>query len=153
MTNLILASDSYKHSHFLQYPPEARVISAYGEAVRTTFAGEVLFLGLQPYLIDYLGRPVTAADIDEAEAICAAHGVPFNAPGGRRSSPTTAATCRSRSPRCPEGTMVPTGVPLFQLANTDERMPWLTTFVETALLRAVWYPTTVGHAEPQVQDG
>jgi nicotinic acid phosphoribosyltransferase len=31
MTNLILATDSYKHSHFLQYPPEARAISAYVE--------------------------------------------------------------------------------------------------------------------------
>ena len=26
MTNLILATDSYKQSHFLQYPPEARII-------------------------------------------------------------------------------------------------------------------------------
>ena len=32
MTNLILTTDSYKHSHFLQYPPEARIISAYAEA-------------------------------------------------------------------------------------------------------------------------
>lgn len=29
MTSLILATDSYKHSHFLQYPPETRAISAY----------------------------------------------------------------------------------------------------------------------------
>lgn len=26
MRNLILCADSYKHSHFLQYPPEARNI-------------------------------------------------------------------------------------------------------------------------------
>ena len=78
MTNLILASDSHKHSHFLQYPPEARAISANGESRPNDFSGEVLFLGLQPYLIDYLGRRVTAADLDEAEAICATHGVPFN---------------------------------------------------------------------------
>jgi nicotinamide phosphoribosyltransferase len=43
----------------------------------------------------------------------------------------------------PEGMVVPAGVPLVQVENTDPRMPWLTTFVETALLRAVWYPSTV----------
>ncbi len=32
---------------------------------------------------------------------------------------------------------------MVQVENTDERMPWLTTWVETALLRSVWYPSTV----------
>ncbi len=32
---------------------------------------------------------------------------------------------------------------MAQLENTDPRMPWLTTFIETAMLRAIWYPTTV----------
>lgn len=58
MANLILATDSYKHSHFLQYPPEARAISAYAEVRHNDFADDVLFLGLQPFLIEYLGRPV-----------------------------------------------------------------------------------------------
>jgi nicotinamide phosphoribosyltransferase len=49
MTNLILTTDSYKHSHFLQYPPEARAISAYVEARPNDFADEVLFMGLQPF--------------------------------------------------------------------------------------------------------
>ncbi|HEY6815828.1 MAG TPA: nicotinate phosphoribosyltransferase [Croceibacterium sp.] len=144
MTNLILATDSYKHSHFLQYPPEARVISAYGESRPNDFAPEVLFLGLQPYLIDYLATPVTKQDIDEAEAICAAHGVPFNRAGWQAIVADHGGFLPLEITALPEGTMVPTGVPLFQIANTDERMPWLTTFVETALLRAVWYPTTVG---------
>src|SRR6478735_6383365 len=144
MTNPILSTDSYKHSHFLQYPPEARVISAYGESRPNDFADEVLFLGLQPYLIDYLGRPVTAADIDEADEICAAHGVPFNRAGWQAVVADHGGYLPLEISALPEGTMAPTGVPLFQVANTDERMPWLTTFVETALLRAVWYPTTVG---------
>jgi hypothetical protein len=54
MTNLILTTDSYKHSHFLQYPPEARAISAYVEARANDCADEVLFMGLQPFLIDVL---------------------------------------------------------------------------------------------------
>ena len=67
MTNPILATDSYKHSHFLQYPPEAQVISAYAEARVNDFSQDLLFFGLQPYLIDYLGRAITAADIAALE--------------------------------------------------------------------------------------
>lgn len=143
MPNLILATDSYKQSHFLQYPPEARVISAYAEARRNEFSDHVVFLGLQPYLIDYLSKPVTAADIDEAEAVCAAHGVPFNRQGWTAVLTDHGGYLPLEFKALPEGMVVPAGVPLLQVENTDERMPWLTTFIETALLRALWYPTTV----------
>jgi nicotinamide phosphoribosyltransferase len=143
MTNLILATDSYKHSHFLQYPPEARVISAYAEARRNDFSDQVLFLGLQPFLIDYLGKPITAADVDEAEAICTAHGLPFNRTGWDAIVQDHGGYLPIEIKALPEGTIVPSGVPLLQVENTDERMPWLPTFIETALLRAIWYPTTV----------
>lgn len=144
MTNLILATDSYKHSHFLQYPPEARAISAYAEARHNDFADDVLFLGLQPFLIDYLGRPVTPADIDEAEGLLTAHGVPFNRAGWEAIVTDHGGFLPIEIKSLPEGMMVPSGVPLLQVQNTDPRMPWLPTFIETALLRAVWYPTTVG---------
>ena len=143
MTNLILATDSYKQSHFLQYPPEARVISAYAEARLNEFSDEVLFLGLQPFLIDYLGRPVTSANVDEAEAICTAHGVPFNREGWDAIVADHGGYLPVAIKALPEGTIAPAGVPLLQVENTDERMPWLPTFIETALLRAIWYPTTV----------
>lgn len=143
MTNLILATDSYKHSHFLQYPPEARIISAYAEARHNGFSKEVLFLGLQPYLIDLLGKPITGADVDEAEAICAAHGVPFNRAGWDAIVADHGGFLPIAIKALPEGMIVPTGVPLLQVENTDPRMPWLPTFIETALLRAIWYPTTV----------
>lgn len=143
MTNLILATDSYKQSHFLQYPPEARVISAYAEARLNDFSDEVLFLGLQPFLLDYLGKPVTAGDVAEAEEICTAHGVPFNRTGWDAIVADHGGFLPIEIKALPEGMIVPAGVPLLQVENTDERMPWLPTFIETALLRAIWYPTTV----------
>ncbi|HEY6964391.1 MAG TPA: nicotinamide phosphoribosyltransferase domain-containing protein, partial [Erythrobacter sp.] len=143
MTNLILATDSYKHSHFLQYPPEARAISAYIEARPNGFADEVLFLGLQPYLIDYLGRPITQVDIEEAEAVCIAHGVPFNREGWQIILDEHGGFLPIEIRALPEGMIVPTGVPMVQVETTDPRLPWLATFIETALLRAIWYPTTV----------
>jgi nicotinamide phosphoribosyltransferase len=143
MTNLILTTDSYKHSHFLQYPPEARAISAYVEARANDCAGEVLFMGLQPFLIDVLSCPITMGDIDEAEAICAAHGEPFNRMGWEMILRDHDGFLPIAISALPEGMIVPTSVPLVQVETTDPRLPWLATFIETALLRAIWYPTTV----------
>ncbi len=81
MTNPLLATDSYKQSHFKQYPPEARRISAYLEARPNPFSDSVLFFGLQTYMKDVLLKPITASDIKAADRICAAHGVPFNREG------------------------------------------------------------------------
>lgn len=143
MTNPILATDSYKQSHFLQYPPEARRISAYVEARPNDFADAVLFFGLQAFLIAHLGQPITQADVDEAEALCAAHGVPFNRAGWQIILDEHDGRMPLEISALPEGMLVPTGVPLVQVVNTDPRLPWLTTFIETALLRGIWYPTTV----------
>lgn len=143
MTNLILATDSYKQSHFLQYPPEARTISAYVEARPNPFSEDLILFGLQAFLVDHLSTPISAADIDEAEGVCAAHGVPFNRPGWEAVLADHGGLLPLEISALPEGTIVPTGVPLIQVENIDLRMPWLTTFIETALLRAIWYPTTV----------
>ena len=75
-TNLILNTDSYKASHFLQYPAGTQVVSSYIESRGGEFP-QTLFFGLQAFIKEYLLKPVTTADIDEAEALFAAHGVPF----------------------------------------------------------------------------
>ena len=75
--NLILNTDSYKASHFLQYPKGTQVVSSYIEARGGRFAQSVFF-GLQAFLKAYWLQPITLSDINEAEAIFAAHGVPFN---------------------------------------------------------------------------
>jgi nicotinamide phosphoribosyltransferase len=143
MANLILGTDSYKHSHFLQYPPEARTISAYVEARANPFSDRVLFFGLQAWLRDALAQPISAADIAEAQSLCLTHGVPFNRAGWDVILADHGGMLPLDVRALPEGWLVPTGVPLVEVENTDPRLPWLTTFVETALLRAVWYPSTV----------
>jgi nicotinamide phosphoribosyltransferase len=143
MTNPLLATDSYKQSHFKQYPPEARKVSAYVEARKNSFSDDVLFFGLQAYLKNVLLKPITAEDIEQAERICLAHGVPFNRLGWFQILDEHGGLFPLEIKALPEGTLAPSGVALVQVNNTDERMPWLTTWVETALLRAVWYPSTV----------
>ncbi|MEO0978503.1 MAG: nicotinate phosphoribosyltransferase [Pseudomonadota bacterium] len=143
MANPLLATDSYKQSHFRQYPPDARVVSAYVEARSNPFSQSVLFFGLQAYLKKTLLQPITATDIEEAGRICASHGVPFNENGWRAILKDHGGLFPLEIKALPEGTLAPSGVPLVQVENTDDRMPWLTTWVETALLRSVWYPSTV----------
>lgn len=151
MPNLILTTDSYKHSHFLQYPPEARHISAYIEARINDFSNDLVFFGLQAFLLDVLAHPVTQENIEEADAVCAAHGVPFNRAGWQAIVDDHNGFLPLEITALPEGMVVPTGVPLLQVTNTDPRMAWLPTFIETAMLRAIWYPTTVATLSHKVK--
>jgi len=143
LTNLILNTDSYKFSHFLQYPPGTRGISAYIEARGQVDQPDVVFFGLQMFLKEYLSQPLTMADVDEAEAIVLAHGLPFNRAGWERIVTVFGGLLPLEIQAVPEGTLLRRGVPMVQVVNTDPQSAWLTTFVETALLRAVWYPSSV----------
>ncbi len=144
--NLILNADSYKSSHYLQYPPEAETTSFYVEP-RAGKAGapypDVLFFGLQAFLKEYLSRPIDAADIDEAREVLTAHGLPFNEDGWRRILDQHGGLLPLDIQALPEGSIVPRGTALVQIDNTDPALPWLPSYIETALLRAIWYPTTV----------
>ena len=139
--NLILNTDSYKASHWLQYPPGTQAGFFYlesrgGEYERT------LFFGLQAILKDYLATPITAAMIAEAAEFWAAHGEPFNAEGWRHILTQHGGRLPLRIRAVAEGTVVPTHQALMTLESTDERCCWLPSYLETLLLR-VWYPITV----------
>ncbi len=149
-TNLILNTDSYKASHFLQYPAGTQVVSSYIESRGGEFP-QTLFFGLQAFIKEYLLKPVTTADIDEAEALFAAHGVPFFRQGWEQIVQQHDGFLPIEIQALPEGMVVPTSNALVQIRNTDPQAFWLTSYLETALLRAVWYPTTVATLSWQVK--
>ncbi len=140
--NLILDVDSYKASHFLQYPPGTEYLSCYMES-RGGLWPQTLFFGLQIWLKDRLSKPIARADIDEAEALLNAHGLPFNRPGWEHILNAHGGHPPVRIEAVREGTILPTRNVLVQISNTDPQVPWIASYLETALLRAVWYPTTV----------
>ena len=140
--NILLNTDSYKVSHYLQYPPQTTVVSSYVEARGGDF-DQTVFFGLQAFLKEYLTRPITADDIAEAEAILPAHGVPFSRQGWELILKKYDGYLPVEIEALPEGSVLPTGNALVQIKNTDPDTFWLTSYLETALLRAVWYPTTV----------
>ena len=71
--NPILATDSYKVSHWKQYPVGTRHVYSFYESRGGKYP-EVTFFGLQYIMERYLaGRRVTNADINEAADFFAAH--------------------------------------------------------------------------------
>ncbi len=139
--NLILNTDSYKASHWLQYPPRTTATFFYlesrgGEYERT------LFFGLQSILKDYLAQPITPAMIEEARVFFTAHGEPFNEDGWRWIVERHQGRLPLRIRAVAEGTAVPTHQALLTIESTDPACFWLPSYVETLLMR-VWYPITV----------
>ncbi len=141
-TNLILNADSYKASHFLQYPPNTTQVSSYIESRGGQFKQSVFF-GLQMFIKQYLLTPITQNDIDEAEIILTAHGLPFNKAGWQYILDKYSGFLPIEIQALPEGTLVPERTVMAQVVNTDSNCAWLTSYIETSMLRAVWYPTTV----------
>ncbi|MFZ1344491.1 nicotinate phosphoribosyltransferase [Thiothrix eikelboomii] len=140
--NLILNTDSYKASHFVQYPPDSELVSAYIEARGGQFK-QVLYFGLQAFLKAYWLKPITQAQIEEAADLLAAHGEPFNRAGWELIVNEYQGFMPIEICALSEGSVVPTGTALVQIQNTDPRLYWLPSYLETMLLRAIWYPTTV----------
>jgi len=142
LDNLLLNTDSYKASHYLQYPPGTEYVSSYIESRGGAYP-ETLFFGLQIFLKSVLATPFTTADIDEAEAVFATHGEPFNRDGWEHILKNHSGRLPLRIQAVKEGALVPLSNVMVQVVNTDPAVPWLTSYMETALLRSVWYPTTV----------
>ena len=140
--NILLNTDSYKVSMFKQYPAGTTGVYSYIESRGGRYDKTVMF-GLQAFIKEYLLEPITQADIDIADEILTAHGEPFNREGWEYILQAHGGYLPVVIRAVPEGTVVPVKNVLATIENTDPKAFWLTTYLETALLRAVWYPTTV----------
>ncbi len=143
--NFLARSDSYKWTHWRQYPKGTRTVYSYLES-RGGLFDETVFFGLQYYLLAYLSGPVfDLEDIEEAQAMAAEHfgdDTLFNREGWRHLFEKHGGTLPVRIRAVPEGSVVNTGTPLLTIENTDPEVPWLPGFLEGLLLK-VWYPMTV----------
>jgi nicotinamide phosphoribosyltransferase len=140
--NIILNVDSYKVSMAWQYPVGTTGVYSYIES-RGGHYDRTVFFGLQAFIKEYLLEPITQLDIDVADEILTAHGEPFNRAGWQYILDKHMGYLPVVIRAVPEGTVVPVKNVLATIENTDPECFWLTTWLETALLRAIWYPTTV----------
>ncbi len=139
--NLILDVDSYKASHWLQYPPKTTGLYSYLESRGGKYPVTVFF-GLQYILKQYLTQPIEPWMVEEAKIFFAAHGVPFNEAGWRYIAEDLKGNLPILIQAVPEGAVVPVQNVLMTMKSTDPQVFWLVSWLETLLLR-VWYPTTV----------
>ncbi|XP_063070987.1 nicotinamide phosphoribosyltransferase 2 isoform X1 [Engraulis encrasicolus] len=147
--NFLLATDSYKVTHYKQYPPNVNKIYSYFECRRKDRRDpqfpEVVFFGLQYLLKKYLaGRVITEEKIQEAKQFFQMHFKQkvFDEEGWRRVLEKYDGRLPIRIKAVPEGKIIPRGNVLFTVENTDPDFFWLTNYVETMLVQ-MWYPITV----------
>lgn len=126
-----------------QYPEGTEIVYSYIEARGGDLSDEVLFFGLQAFIKDYLLKPVTAAEVALADQYWTAHGEPFNRAGWDYIVEKHNGILPIRIKAAKEGLVIPTKNVLATIENTDPKVPWLTTWVETAMLRGIWYPSSV----------
>jgi nicotinamide phosphoribosyltransferase len=150
--NILTLTDSYKTSHWKQYPKGTSKVYSYLESRGGKF-NNTMFYGLQYFIKQYLsGQVVTEEKIQRAKKFWDAHLGPnhFNEAGWRHILDKHNGHLPVRIKAVPEGTVVKTGNVLVTVENTDPEVPWLTNFLESILLQ-VWYPTTVGTLSREVK--
>src|SRR6266699_6127883 len=144
--NPILNTDSYKLTHWWQYPPDTRHIYSYLESRGGMF--EETMLAMLQYIIksNFAGQVFTLDDVEEARRVAHAHfsGHPrtFNYEGFRSLYAKHGGRLPLRIRAVKEGTVVKTHNALITIENTDPEFYWLTNWAETLLVQ-VWYPITV----------
>lgn len=142
--NPLLGTDSYKVTHWRQYPPGTEHVYSYFESRGGEF-NEVVFFGLQYFLKKYLeGKFFTENDAKEAEQLMNEHLGPglFNTAGWLHILREHDGRLPVEIKAVPEGTVTPNRHVLMTIENTDVAVPWLTNWLETLLVQ-IWYPTTV----------
>lgn len=141
--SLILATDSYKLSHWPQYPKNTTNIFSYIESRGCSYSDDVMYIGHQPFIKDFLSTPFTLEDILVAEKFAKAHGEPFNKEGWLAMLEKHGGMFPVRIKALREGSVVPTHTAMLTIEATDPEFYWCVSYIETALLRAIWYPSTV----------
>ena len=140
MTNIILNTDGYKHSHSFMLDSDIEYSTSYIEAriedKQTVSAGIA-------YLKKTNNFRITQEDIDEAEDILTNSGVDWNKEGWEYILKEHDGILPVHIEAVKEGTVLKSKNVLLQITNKDPKLAWLPSFLETMLLRSLWYAITV----------
>lgn len=142
-------TDGYKPSHFLMYPDLTQMYG-YVESRGGKFNDLVMF-GFQIFRNAYLKRPITREEIEFAAEFFPQYGVPFNRSGWEHILEQHSGFLPIRIYAVPEGTVVPVKNVLALVYATDPKCAWLVPYIETMLLRAIWYGTTVATGSREIK--
>ncbi len=145
--NIILTTDAYKQTHWLQYPPGTTRVYSYLESRGGQFEN-TLFFGLQYLLKEYfcgqVVHPWMLTEAEEFDKELFFTDAYFNKAGWKKLLNKYGGILPLRIKALPEGMIVPTHNALITVEQTvdDPDLAFLTNLIESHLLQ-VWYPTTV----------
>lgn len=151
--NLALLTDSYKFTHWKQYPKGTENIYSYFESRKGAEFPYTIFFGLQKIIKENFLEPITKSDVEQAKVFVDQHigeGI-FHYEGWMKIVDKHDGFLPIRIMAVPEGTKVPTGNVMMTVENTDPDIPWITNYVET-ILTHVWYPSTVATLSSEVKE-
>jgi nicotinamide phosphoribosyltransferase len=153
-SNIITKTDSYKLTHWKQYPTNTEGVYSYFESRAGAKYPYTVFFGLQYIIQEYLeGQVVTQEKIDQADQLAQAHfGRPlFNREGWQHILDEHNGLLPLRIRAVPEGTPVPVSNVLMTVEATDPKCYWLTNAVES-ILTHVWYSSNVATISRTVKE-
>ena len=139
--NILMDSDSYKYSHYLQYPANVVNMYEYAEARSIENYAKMLFVGLYGILKEYFTTKITTEDVEEAAMYAKYHGEPFNYNGFMKIVNDYDGFFPVTIKAIPEGLVIPNKTIPFtvELTKNDRDLFWLPSWLETFLMR-VWFP-------------
>lgn len=141
--NLVTAVDSYKVSHWAQFPRGLQISQYYVESRGGKF-DKIMVDGIA-YMCRILEKGISNGNVKYAKRLFKKHfgSDVFNEAGFDILVNELDGKLPLRIRAVKEGTVVPVKHPILTIENTDERFGWLPGYLETFVLRAIWYPTTV----------
>ena len=145
MENIITMTDSYKMTHWNQYPEGTTGVYSYFESRNGAKYNKTVVFGLQYLIMKHLvGVVVTQDKIEQAAELCAAHfgtDAYFNRPMWEHILNEHGGKLPVRIKAVPEGTAVGVSNVLMTVENTDPKCYALTNHLET-MLTHVWSAST-----------
>ena len=149
--SIVCDTDAYKVSMRDQYPEGTEIVHSYIES-RGGVYDKIVFFGTQMYICDMLTKRITKKVIEFAKKFWEARGEPFNYDDWMYIVKKHKGKLPIIIRAVDEGSIVSQKQVLVSIENTDPKCWWLTTWIETSLLRAIWYPTTVASKSYQIKE-
>lgn len=140
MKNRVMLADSYKYSHASQYPEMVSMYD-YMES-RGGLYPKTVFVGLQGLIKKYLLNPITIEEVNQAYAFAKLHGIPFDIEGWEYIVKELSGKLPVKIRAVKEGSLIPVKMVLLTIESTDKRVPWVSGWLETLLMK-LWYPTNI----------
>lgn len=144
--NLILNTDSYKNRHWEMLHTDIRylqsIITARNAKKAQLDTRYITLFGIAAMLRD-LAQGISREDIEEAEYFSHLHRSPINTANWEYLLNTYGGKLPVVIHAPQEGSLIPLNMPMVRIENTDPKCAWLVSFLETMMLRHIWYGSTI----------